>query len=243
MIYSVRLTAYNEIKMAKTGVEWWPMAMIAASALIVVLCLVVAFVFLVKYRSERRKWMDALHCELNRVAPDRQTQWKTVSKLIDQTIPSSADTDSRSKAANKLSEFQYLSFESKNMQKDVKKKGISKATQIESSVEMQKQKVIPIGKLIDESTDSRDLCSADTTFKTDDNQCIRTTFVTTKEIETKSNDNCIPRIISVQMSGQTESIIRAIRSELNKLGHNSNAIPLPDDTQPEESIISNSSEA
>lgn len=226
----------------------------AASALVVIACLLMAVALLIKYRSEKRKWMDAFHSELNRVAPDHRhqshdrsdrplhSQWTTVSKLVEHTIPSSAADDrsdnrmtDRAKEGNKSTEFQYLSFESNEKQKEVKKKCISKATQMESTLEMRKQIVIPIGRLIDESSDISDSRGGDQYFGSH--------FVTTSEIETKPNDNCIPRIISVQMSAQTESIVRAIRSELNKISHNSNAVPFVDDSQPEESIISNSSEA
>ena len=192
-----------------------------------------------KSRSERRKLIDAFNSQLNRVVPDNQIHWRTVSKPMDPNSTASASTNDRPKAGDNRNEFQYLRFESNVKQKETKKKSESKATQIESNLEMQKQKVIPIGELIDESTDSSEMRGRSAA-----NEYIKTTFVTTKEIETKTDTNdCIPRLMSVQMSAQTESIIRAIRSELNKIGHNSNAIPYIDETQPEESIISNSSEA
>ena len=191
-----------------------------------------------KYRSNRRKLIDAIHSQLNRVVPDNQIHWRTVSKAMDPNSISVDTTNDKPKAVDNRNEFQYLRFQSNDRQKEskTKTKSISKATQIESILEMQKQKVIPIGELIDES---RDRVGRSAT-----NEYINTTFVTTKEIETKNESNdCIPRLTSVQMSAQTESIIRAIRSELNRIGHNSNAIPFIDDSHPEESIISNSSEA
>ena len=201
------------------------------------ICIVVVLLVLCKYRSEKRKWIDAFHSELNRVVPDNQIHWRTVSKPMDPKSTGSGSANDRPKADDNKNEFQYLRFESngnQKKQKEVKNKTQSKGTQIESRLEMQKQKVVPIGELIDDSTDSTERIAS--------NEYIRTTFVTTKEIETKPNDS-IPRLMSVQMSAQTESIIRAIRSELNKIGHNSNTIPYIDDTQQEESIISNSSEA
>ena len=229
-------TAYNEVKLASNGLNWWPIiSLILGITLIISIVLILCFWS--KKRSERRKLIDIINLQVNRVVPDNHIYWRTVSKPVDPNTTVSASTNDRPKADDNRNEFQYLRFESNERLKEAKnKRSLSKGTQIESILEMQKQKVIPIGELIDGSSDS--------TGRSATNEYIKTTFVTTKEIDTRiDSNNSIPPLMSVQMSAQTESIVRAIRSELNRIGHSSNAIPFIDDTQPEESIISNSSEA
>ncbi|CAG2104553.1 unnamed protein product [Medioppia subpectinata] len=235
------MIAYNVVKAAKLELNLIALILISCSAIIIIMCVIMGGFLFCKYRSERRKWMDAFNSQLNRVSPDNQIHWRTVSQPMDPKSTAS-DTQIKDKNTDKSNEFQYLRFESNTSKASL----ISKGTQSESSLQMEKQKVIPIpiGKLIDRSTDS-----TDATDRKASNEYTATTYVTTREIETDSSEeNRIPHIITVQMSSQTESIIRAIRSELNKFGHNSsdNAFPYIDDshdTYTEESIISNSSEA
>lgn len=212
------MIAYNERLVAKSEMNWLGIILISCSGLLLIMSIIAGLVVFCKYRSQKRKWIDAFHLELNRVVPDNQIHWRTVSHHIE------PKTNTGVKETDK-SEFQYLPFQSDKKSEHRIKIMASKG--IQSNLEMQKQKVIPIAKIIDDNSDVIDMS--------------RTTFVTTKDINTgQDNSDTIPRIIQVQMSEQTQSIIRAIRNELSKFGTNSMSFNAE---QTEGSIISNSSEA
>ena len=88
--------------------------MILSTSLLIaiIVFILVSILIIIKYQSEKRKWIDAMHMQLNRVRPDnRSFQWRTVSSAqsdaADQRI-----TSTRIKSLNgKKSEFQYVPFE------------------------------------------------------------------------------------------------------------------------------------
>jgi hypothetical protein len=157
--------------------------------------------------------------ELNRVVPDNQIHWRTVSHHFEPKSNTSV------KEVSDESEFEYMPFRSLHRNSEPTKK-ITLSKGIQSNLEMRKEKVVPIAKIIDDNnSDGIDLT--------------KTTFVTIKDINdiNANEENSIPRIIEVQMSEQTQSIIRAIRNELTKFDNNSMSFSA------QESIISDSSEA
>jgi len=159
--------------------------------------------------------------ELNRVVPDNQIHWRTVSHHFEPKSNTSV------KEVSDKSEFEYMPFRSLHKNSEPTKK-ITLSKGIQSNLEMRKEKVVPIAKIIDDNSDDID--------------STKTTFVTIKDINeiNVNEDNSIPRIIEVQMSEQTQTIIRAIRNELTKFGDNSmNSMSF----SAEDSIISDSSEA
>jgi hypothetical protein len=164
--------------------------------------------------------------ELNRVVPDNQIHWRTVSHRFEPKSNTSV------KEVSDKSEFEYMPFRSLHKNSEPTKK-ITLSKGIQSNLEMRKEKVVPIAKIIDDNSDDID--------------STKTTFVTIKDINdinaneiNVNEDNSIPRIIEVQMSEQTQTIIRAIRNELTKFGDNSmNSMSF----SAEDSIISDSSEA
>ena len=151
-----------------------------------------------------------MHTQLNRVRPDnRSFQWRTVSSAqsdaADQRI-----TSTRIKSLNvKKSEFQYVPFETEKRLKRIGMKTKTESKGVQSNLEMVKEKVVPIARIINEQVDSKsiDFPSEATTR----------TYVTSKEIETNQpTDIVATKLIKVHMSEQTQSIIKAIRNELNK---------------------------
>jgi len=198
----------------KSETNWLVVILIWSGGLVLIICIIGGLAVFYKYRSEKKKWIDAFHLEINRVVPDNQIHWRRVSHHIGGSTEHKSTTTSREGQHN--SEFQYLPFQSNKTNSEPNKK-IMKSKGIQSNLEMQKEKVIPIAKIIDDTIETT-----------------KTTFVSTKDINTGED---IPRIIEVQMSEQTQSIIRAIRTELNKFGNYSNSF------ESEGSIISNSSEA
>lgn len=213
------LIAYNEKLVSKTEINWLGIILISCSGLLLIICLIAGLAVLYKYRSEKRKWIDSFHMELNRVVPDNQIHWRTVSHHFEPKSNTSV------KEVSDESEFEYMPFRSLHRNSEPTKK-ITLSKGIQSNLEMRKEKVVPIAKIIDDNnSDGIDLT--------------KTTFVTIKDINdiNANEENSIPRIIEVQMSEQTQSIIRAIRNELTKFDNNSMSFSA------QESIISDSSEA
>ncbi len=231
--------AYNERLVSKTEINWLGIILISCSGLLLIICLIAGLAVLYKYRSEKRKWIDAFHMELNRVVPDSQIHWRTVSHHFEPKSNTSV------KEVSDKSEFEYMPFRSLHKNTEPTKK-ITLSKGIQSNLEMRKEKVVPIAKIIDDSSDRIDLTK--TTFVTikdindinanEDNNIERINANEDNSIEriNTNEDNSIERIIEVQMSEQTQSIIRAIRNELTKFANNSMSF------SPEDSIISDSSE-
>ena len=151
-----------------------------------------------------------MHMQLNRVRPDNLSfQWRTVSSAqsdaTDQRI-----TSTRIKSLNvKKSEFQYVPFETEKRLKRIGMKTKTESKGVQSNLEMIKEKVVPIARIINEQVDNKSIdFPSETTTKT---------YVTSKEIETNQpTDIVATKLIKVHMSEQTQSIIKAIRNELNK---------------------------
>lgn len=184
---------------------------LSTSLLIAIIAFIlVSILIIIKYHSEKRKWIDAMHMQLNRVRPDnRSFQWRTVSSAqsdaADQGI-----TSTRIKSFNvKKSEFQYVPFETEKRLKRIGMKTKTESKGVQSNLEMIKEKVVPIARIINEQVDNKSIdFPSETTTKT---------YVTSKEIETNQpTDIVATKLIKVHMSEQTQSIIKAIRNELNK---------------------------
>ena len=163
--------------------------MILSTSLLIaiIVFILVSILIIIKYQSEKRKWIDAMHTQLNRVRPDnRSFQWRTVSSAqsdaADQRI-----TSTRIKSLNvKKSEFQYVPFETEKRLKRIGMKTKTESKGVQSNLEMVKEKVVPIARIINEQVDSKsiDFPSEATTR----------TYVTSKEIETNQPTDIVALI-------------------------------------------------
>jgi len=173
------------------------------------MCLILTLFLVHKKRKLKRNLSISIN-EINQIKPNEQLiNWRKVSDSGEYKKRFFKD---KSATVDSNHEFEYVSFDSPQDSLKIKSRSDLKTSlkSLQSELRLNKEKVIQVGNIVDYKGN---------TNRSQESTKSKINYVTTKEIEIEEYsqpDQEVPELLQIQINQQTESIIKAIKSELKK---------------------------